>query len=113
VLPAEHLLDLARLDLAGERVERRSQLRLDRLALLRPLDQDAEVVGAFAQRRAQLAILLEPAPPLQQLLRGRLVLPEIRRGDPRLDLRQLLLGPRGVKDSSADRRRASSGPGTV
>jgi hypothetical protein len=113
VLPAEHLLGLAHLDLAGERLERLGELRLRRLPLARPLDQDPEILDAPAKRFAQLAVFLQPPAALQQLLGGRLVFPEIGRGEARLDLRQLLARTCGVKDSSADPRRASRDPGTA
>src|SRR4029453_7773358 len=54
---------------------------------------------------------LEPATSLHHLLRGDLILPEIRRGDAVLDLGEFLCGVSGVKDSSADRRPGASGPG--
>jgi hypothetical protein len=113
VLAAEHLAGLGRLDVAGERLESRQQLRLHRLARLRPLDEHAEIVGPALERVAEAQLLLEPAAALQQLLRLALVLPEVGLGDPRLDARELGAVARGVKDSSADRRIASRDPGTA
>jgi hypothetical protein len=49
VFAAEHFLDLGRLDLALERIERALQLAADILALLRPLEQDAEIVELFSE----------------------------------------------------------------
>ena len=79
---------------------------------LGPFDQDGEILRPRAQRLAEGSILLEPAPPLQQLLSPRLVLPEI-------GFRYALFygsefGCRvcGVKDSSADRMRGARGPDT-
>jgi hypothetical protein len=105
VLAAEHLLDLAVLDLLVEDVERLSELRVHRLAGARPLDEDGEVVALLAQRMDKVAFLLEPAAALQDLLRFALVLPEIGRGGARLETGQFFVGAGGFKDSSADRQR--------
>jgi len=43
----------------------------------------------FANRRREGALVFEAPAPLQDLLRGGLILPEIRRGGLILDLRQL------------------------
>ena len=75
-----------------------------------PLDEHGEILGARAQRLAEVAILLEPAAPLEQLLRARLVLPEVRIGDALFYGCELFRGMCGVKDSSADRRRGAQGP---
>jgi hypothetical protein len=106
VLARQHLLDLGALDLALERVEPFDQLATDVLPLRPPLDEDAEIVAALAQRLDQVAILLQPPASLQQALRLGLVLPEVRLRDARLDPGELLLRLRGLKDSRADRPRA-------
>jgi hypothetical protein len=108
VLAAEHLLDLAGLDLLVERLERVDELAVDRLAGFGPLHEHGEVVALLAQRDDELAILLEPSAALQDLLRFGLVLPEIWRGGARLEAGQFLFGPRGLKDSSGGRPRAGS-----
>jgi hypothetical protein len=50
--------------------------------------------------------LLDPAAPLQDLLRLGLVLPEIRGGGTSLETRQFLVRSSRFKDGSADRQRA-------
>ena len=106
VLAAEHLLDLAGLHFLIERLERLRELGVDRLAGLRPFDQHGQVVALLLERQHQIAILLEPAPALQDLLRFGLVLPEIGRGGARLEAGQFFVGAGGFKDSSADRQPA-------
>jgi hypothetical protein len=81
VLAAEHLLRLAGLDLRLVRVEAADEIGLDVLALLEPLDQHGQVVGPLAEAVAQRQVVFEPAPPLQDLLRLDLILPEIRGGE--------------------------------
>jgi hypothetical protein len=85
VRAAEHLFDLASLDFLFEHVERRAELGVDRLARLRPLDEHGEIVAALLERLNQIAILLEPAAPLQNLLGVRLVFPEVGRGRARFE----------------------------
>jgi hypothetical protein len=106
VLAADHLLDLAGLHFLIERVEALHEVGIDVLAGVRPLDEHAEIVGLFLERVNQVAILLQTAAPLQDLLRFRLVFPEIRRGGFRFELGQFLFGAGCLKDSSADRGRA-------
>jgi hypothetical protein len=106
VLAAEHLLDLTGLHFLIERFERLSELGVDRLTRVRPFDQHREVVALLPERQHEIAILLDPAAPLQDLLRFGLVLPEIRSGGKRLEARQFLVRSSGFKDSSADRQRA-------
>jgi len=105
VFAAEHLLDLAGLHFLRERVERLPELGIHGLAGFGPLDEDREVVAFSGQRLNQLAILLEATAALQDLLRFRLVLPEIRRGRAVLEPGQFFVGAGGFKDSSADPRR--------
>jgi hypothetical protein len=92
VLAAQHLLDLAGLDLLRERVEGLRELGIHGLARLRPLDQHREVVALFRERHDQVAVLFQAAAALQYFLRLGLVLPEIRRRRARLEARQLFIG---------------------
>jgi hypothetical protein len=85
VLAAEHLLDLAGLDLLLQRVQGLTELRVDRFASLCPLDEHAEVIAALPERGHQILILFEPAAALQDFLRFGLVLPEVWRGGARLE----------------------------
>jgi hypothetical protein len=106
VLPAEHLLDLTGFDLDVERVERLLEVGHHVLAGLRPLDQDREVVDAPGQRIAEIDVFADPLAPPQRGLGVGLVVPEVGRGNPRLEPAQFLVESSGVKDSSADRRPA-------
>jgi hypothetical protein len=112
VLAAEHLLRLAGVDLRGEIVERAREVVLDGLAGFGPLDEHGQIVGTPLQRRREVAVLFQPAPALQDLLRTGLVLPEVRGGDLRFYSRELFGGMCGVKDSSAGRWRGAPGPRT-
>jgi hypothetical protein len=112
VLASEHLLRLAGIHLDGELVERSIQIVRDRLPRFGPFGEDGEIVSPPAQRVAELAIVLEPAPPLQQLLRRRLVLPEVRLRDALFYVGKFFCGTGGVKDSSAGRSRGARGPDT-
>jgi hypothetical protein len=105
VLAAEHLLDFAGLDFLIQRLEGLAEFGVDRLAGLGPLHEHSQVVAALSQRHDQIAILLEPAAALQNLLRFGLVFPEIGRGGARLEACQFLVGAARLKDSSADQRR--------
>ena len=95
-----------------ELVEGAAEIVGDRLARFGPLDEHVEIVEPASERRAQLAILLEPAAALQQLLRAGLILPEVRSGDAFFDSGELGCGAGGVKDGSAGRRRVAPGPRT-
>jgi hypothetical protein len=112
VLAAEHFLRLAGIDLDREIVERPSQIVHDRLSRLGPFGQHREVVDPLAQGLAEIPILFDPAPPLQQLLRSGLVLPEIRRGDAVFYFPEFIRRAGGVKDSSAGPSRGGSDPRT-
>jgi hypothetical protein len=112
VLAAEHLLGFAGIDLRGQIVERAAEIVSDRLAGLGPFGEDGEVVETGSERGREIPILFEPPAPLEQLLRGRLILPEVSGPDAILDLLQLPGGLCGVKDSSAGRWRAGPGPRT-
>jgi hypothetical protein len=102
VLAAEHLLDFASLHFLIQSVERLRELDVDRLPRFRPLDEDAEIVAALAQRHDEVAVLLEPSAALQGLLGFGLVFPEIGRGGARLEAVQLVVRAGDFKDSSAD-----------
>jgi hypothetical protein len=110
VLAAEHLLGLAGVHFLCQLVEPPREIIRHGLPLLRPLDENVQILGAAAQRVAQRLILFEAAATLEQLLRGGLILPEIRVGDALFDPRQFVGGAGGVKDSSAGRTRGASGP---
>jgi hypothetical protein len=70
-------------------------------------DDRVGAVMLAAERIAQLEIVGDAAPPLQRLLRFRLVLPEVRSGDAGFELGQLACGMGRVKDSSANLERVS------
>jgi hypothetical protein len=106
VLAPEHFLDFAGLDFLVQRFDRQVELGVDRLACLGPLHQYGEIVALLFERYDQFAILLEPAPALQNFLGFSLVFPEVGRGGARLETGQLLIGAGGLKDSSADPQRA-------
>jgi hypothetical protein len=112
VLAAEHLLRLAGVHFRGEIVERAPQIVGHRFARLGPLGEHGEILEPLAERHAEIAIFLEAPPPLQQLLRRRLILPEIRRADALFDGLQFAGGMCRVKDSSAGRRRGAPDPDT-
>jgi hypothetical protein len=105
VLAAEHLLDLAGVDLLLEPVERVRELGVDALTRLRPFNENGEIVVLPAERHAEIAVLLQPAAALQDLLRFSLVFPEIRGGGASLEAGQFFVGAGSLKDSSADRQR--------
>jgi len=104
VLPAEHLLDLALLDLALKRVETAGQVVGDGLALSGPLEQHRQIVDPALERLAQLVILLQAAPAPQCQLRRVLVLPEVGRRRLRVQPGELVGQIGTVKDSSEDPR---------
>jgi hypothetical protein len=106
VLAAEHLLDLARLHLLVEQLERLRELGVYRLARLRPLDKHTQIVALLPERDHQVAILLEAPAALQDLLGFGLVFPEIVGGGSRVEPAQFFIGTSGFKDSSGDRRLA-------
>jgi len=108
-LAGQHRPDLCRLHVARVALERRSQLALDRLALLRPVEEHGQVVGLFANRGGQRAVALEPAPPLQDLLGRGLIFPEVGRGGLGFDVGQFAREAGFVKVPSARRRRARKG----
>jgi hypothetical protein len=85
VLAAEHLLDLAGLHLLLERIERLTELGIDRFAGFRPFGEHGEIVALLLERRHQVVVLLEAPAALQYLLRFGLIVPEIGRGGARLE----------------------------
>jgi hypothetical protein len=106
VLAAEHLLDLASLDLLIEGLEGGRELGVDRLARIGPLDQHGEVVALLLERHDEIAILLQAAAALLDFLRFSLIFPEIGRGGAGFEAGQFFVWSSGFKDSSADPRRA-------
>jgi hypothetical protein len=113
VLAAEHLFRLGRFDLDLELVERTREIGRDVFARARPLDENRQVLPATLQRIAQLAVFLEPPLALEDLLGLGLVVPEVRGGNALLDLLDLLLRMRRVKDTSASPPRACRAPRTA
>ena len=79
VLAAEHLLDLAGLDEAGELLDAGGQLRGDIFALARPVDEHAKIVCFGCEGGDQLDLLLDSTAALKDFLRLDLVVPEIGR----------------------------------
>jgi hypothetical protein len=112
VLAAEHLLRLAGIHRGRQVVEAASQIVSDRLACFRPLDENGQIVGATAERFAEIAILFQAAPALQEFLRRGLILPEVRIRDAFFYRREFFGVARGVKDSSAGRMRGEPSPDT-
>jgi RNase P/RNase MRP subunit p29 len=110
VLAAQHLLDLARLDLLLELVEPAGELVVDGLALVQPLEEHSEVLGAPRKRRRERDVLFDAAAALERLLGLGLIFPEIRLTDPRLYARELIGRSCRVKDSSAEPKTASRVP---
>jgi hypothetical protein len=106
VLAAEHLLDLARLDLGGEGGQPLLELVADRFPAFSPFDQNGEIVRPALERQAEVPILFETAASLEELLRVSLIFPEVGFADLSLYGSQLGFEPGGVKDNSAGRRRA-------
>jgi hypothetical protein len=105
VLAAEHLLDLARLHFLIERVQTLGEVVFHGFAGIEPLGEDGEVVVLRAKREGQVAVLLHAPAALQDLLRLRLVLPEIGRGRLGFYAGEFFVGFGGFKDSYADRQR--------
>jgi len=112
VLAAQHLLGFAGVDQRGQVVQCAPEVVGNRLPRLAPLDEDGEIVEPLAQRFAETAVLLEAPAALQELLRRRLVLPEVGGANALLDVLQFVGGVCCVKDSSAGRRRGAPDPDT-
>src|SRR5688572_14275932 len=112
VLAAEHLLDLAAFDEAGQLLDARGQLRRDIFSLTRPVDEHVEIVCSGCERRDQLDLFLDSPAALKDFLRLDLVVPEIGCRCAGFYLCELITRASGLKDNSGGRRRASRGPGT-
>src|SRR5580700_10578905 len=104
--------DLGGIEVARELAEATRQVGPDVLALTRPVDEDAEIVGLPPKRFRERAIGLEPPPALQDLLGVGLVLPEVGCGGLRLEFGQLAIESGFVKAPSAHRRRGPRDPRT-
>jgi hypothetical protein len=105
MLAAEHLLDFGGLDLLIERLDRLSEFSVHGFAGFGPFDQNGQVVALLPERHQEIPVLFEPPAALQDFLRFSLIFPEVWRGGARLQAGQFLIGPCGLKDSSADRQR--------
>ena len=112
VLATEHFLDFASVHLGLEIVETGSEIIGHIFALVRPLDQHRQIVAACAQQFREIEIVLKPTAALQDLLRGRLIVPKIWSRRPLLELANFSLDASRVKDSSEDPLPASRGPDT-
>jgi len=108
MLAAEHLLDLAGLHFAVQRVQRLGELGVDGLPRFRPLDQDGQVVASLLEGFGEISILFQAPPALQDFLGLGLVFPEIRRRGEGFESIQFVSRAGGLKDSSAGRPRACS-----
>jgi hypothetical protein len=106
---AEHRADLAGLNIAREHVDGPLEIRRDVLALSRPVDENGDVVLLLAQRLRQDAVVIQPAPTLQRLLRRGGILPEVRGRNLRLELGQFANEFGFVKAPSEDLRSAMRG----
>jgi len=104
VLPAEHLLDLAGLDVLVERVEPLGQLCVDRFASGQPVGEHRQVFVLLAQRDDEIALLLDALAALQDLLGFDLVLPEFWSGGLGFYAGEFFIRFGGLKDSYADRQ---------
>jgi hypothetical protein len=82
----EHRADFGGVDIAGKLIQTAGQIANHVLALLGPVDENAEVVGLASERRGQRLVAFQTAPPLQYLLCVVLVFPEIRRRGLRFQL---------------------------
>src|SRR6185312_5415127 len=98
-LAAQHLAGFGLLDVRLEFVEAFQELAIDGFARFRPLDEDAEIVGAALQRLTAGQLLVQTAAALEQLLCVRGILPEVRMRDASLDFLELRTVARLVKDS--------------
>jgi hypothetical protein len=102
--PAEHRADFGRLDVTAVGLDAPLEIGEDVFALLRPVDENLQVVRLPAERFGQGAIVLETAPALLCLLSVRGVLPEVGSRGGSLDLGQFALDAGFVKAPSAGRR---------
>ena len=76
-LAGQHRPDLRGLNVARVSLQRGAEVGGHVLALLGPVDEHGQIVGLFAERLGEAALVFETASALQRLLRCRLVLPEI------------------------------------
>jgi hypothetical protein len=109
VLAAEHLFRLSGLDLLLEIVERPAQIVDDILAVVRPFEQDDEIIAALPQAVTQRAVVIETAAALHDGLGFGRVIPEIGVGYLRFDLGELFVEAGSFKDTSAVPPLAGSG----
>jgi hypothetical protein len=109
VLAAEHPFRFAGSHLRLELVERAHQVVEHGFTGLAPFDEHGEVVDARLERVAEIAILFQAAPALEQLLRRFLVLPEVGFAYARFDAFEFFCRAGGVKDSSAGPSRGARG----
>ena len=100
MLTAKHLPDFARFDFCSEFVETAVQIGGDIFPLLRPFHQDGEIAGTGAQRLGKVGVFLQPPATLQDLLRCRLVVPEIGCARLSLEYRDFIRNAGRVKDNS-------------
>ncbi len=80
-LAGQHGPDLRGLNVARVSLQGGAEIGRNVLALLRPVEEHGQIVGLFAQGFGEQPLVVQPPPALQRLLRCRLVLPEIGRGD--------------------------------
>jgi hypothetical protein len=103
-LAAEHRPDLGGLDVPAVGLDAPLQIGQHVFALLRPVDENLQVLGLTPKRFGKRAIVFEAAPALLGFLSVRGVLPEVRSRNGGLDLCQLALDAGFVKAPSAGRR---------
>jgi hypothetical protein len=106
VLAAEHLLDFARLHCHVEGVEPLLELGVNGFPCFGKLEQHRQIVGLLAQRRNQVAVLLQASAALLDFLRFGRVFPEIGIERALIEAGQFVVRIGLLKDSSASRRRA-------
>jgi hypothetical protein len=106
VFAAQHLLDLAGLHKGIETVEGPGEVRLNGLALLRPLDEHLHIVALLAQCFTKGDVFADALTASQRGLGVGLLIPEIGSGDAGFEPAQFFVETCGVKDSSASRRPA-------
>jgi hypothetical protein len=113
VFAAQHLTGLSQLDVRLELVESLEEIAVDGFAGFRPLDQDAQIVGAPLEGLTRGQLFVETTAALKELLRFGGILPEVGMCDAAFDLVEFRAMARFVKDSSASRLPASRDPDTA
>jgi hypothetical protein len=103
VFAAEHFLDLAIFDEAGELLDARRQFAPNVFALSGPVDKHTQIVRFRLQGRNQLDFFFDAPAALENFLRLDLVVPEIGRGGAGFYLCELVTRASGFKDSSGGR----------